>query len=496
MTRISSPRSLLAIRQLTMTLCVSGFIFILNSAYAQQDARAVPPPPLHADASAPAVPPTPPVPAIADSAVAPIDGPRCSDALSDALRANPASMPCWANIRTVDRWNTTDIPDGGGLRGSSSFRLPSSRRSNASFVLGSVAGTFLSQHSAPHGYGGLAAVSALMGSRRWQFELEDGGSEGELLYRGNNTAVGLNRAALRFSGETTPRFLWQASATNTYGTDAYRLLAPLDYRIVGNTEGPVAETVAYGLHAGRVTDEQEDVKLRYEHSRRTNWDFVAGHTLQSYSDDGVTVQTLQGRIEVLHALTPYTALGVFATAGHKGAVIRPNGYGSCLLSGGGLRSLTNWSNRAKLNISGGLSGATSACGRSLQLTGDAAFSIRAGQRSWVFLTLDRGFSGGVLEQAPFLSSATTGIRHTFASGVALGVSGAGVLGNNPTTKHQYAATFGEFAVSYHIGPHLTQETTVRRFEADTVGPPQAAIGRSTLTFILWVNPRSAHTEPE
>ncbi len=478
-----------------LMLAVSGLVLMASAAHAQQDARAVSPPRPGGDSARSDASPRSNSSAVrpstsAEPAVVPAGQEPCSDALSNALHADPESMPCWANIRTVDRWNTTDIPDGGGLRGSTSFRLPADRHTRASMVLGSVGGTLLSENPAPHGYGGLAAFSALMGSRRWQFEVEDGGSMGDLNYKGTNSAVGLNRGALRFAGETTPRLLWQASAANTYGTDAYRLLAPLDYRQVGVAEAPVPETVAFGLHAGRVTDEQEDVKLRYEYSRRTNWDFVAGHTLENYADDGVMVQTVQGRVEMLHAITPSMAMGVFGTAGHQGAVLRPNGFGACLLSGGGLRALANWDNRAKLNVSGGVSGASAGCGRAVQVTGDAAFSMRVRERNAVFLTLDRGFSGGVYETAPFLSSATTGVRHAFASGLTLGVSGVGVLGDNPTTRHQYVATFGELAATYHIGSHLTQETTVRRYEADT----PAALGRTALTFILWVNPRSAHAE--
>ena len=479
------------IKNVQISFLALGFIAAGPWARSQQEARAAVPPPMKDLAGIRSDGSEGPSESAPNASLIVAGGEACNDALSNALHADPVAMPCWANIRTVDRWNTTDIPDGGGLRGSTNFKLPSSKRPRASFVFGPVAGTFLSHDPAPHGVGGLAAVSALMGNRRWQFEFEDGGSLGDLNFKGSNSRVGLNRAALRFSGETTPRFLWQASATNTYGTDAYRTMAPLDYRIIGNAESPVAETTAYGLHAGTLVDEQEDLKLRYEFSRRTNWDFVAGHTLQSYADDGVTVQTLQGRIEMLHAVTPSTAVGVYGTAGHQGPVARADGFGACLLSGGGLRSLSNWKNRATLNVSGGISGATYGCGRSVQVIGDAAFSMNIRRRSSLFLTLDRGFSGGVVEQAPFLSSATTGIRHTFPSGLAISVSGAGVLGSNPITRHQYAATFGEFAANYRIGSHLTQETTIRRFQADT---PGGSNGRSVLTFVLWVNPRPAHKE--
>ena len=36
----------------------------------------------------------------------------------------------------------------------------------------------------------------------------------------------------------------------------------------------MSETVAYGLHAGNLVDEQEDFKVRTRNRARSNWDFA------------------------------------------------------------------------------------------------------------------------------------------------------------------------------------------------------------------------------
>ncbi|HEY0758393.1 MAG TPA: hypothetical protein VGD59_03955 [Acidisarcina sp.] len=408
----------------------------------------------------------------------PIMADDCGDALSEALRSDGSAMPCWSNIRTVDRWNTTQIPDAGGIKGATRFSLPREKPSAVSFVLGSVDGTDVDSNTSHRGYGGVMTFVGLLDHRRWQLQFEDAGSLADFRVAGDNNLAGLNRTAIRGVGELTPRLVWQASATNTYATDALRLFAPLDYRAVGNAEAPVADTVAYGLHAGRVTDEQEDFKFRYEASRRTNWDFAVGHTLQDYSDDGVMVQTVRGRIEFLRALTPNTAFGVYGNAE------RQDGPSPCSFSGAGLRSLSSWGTRVTLSISGGLSGADASCGSRIEGTGDVAFSVRAGQRSWIYVSADRSLSDGIVEQTAFLNSGIVGLRHTFRKLVDFNISGAGILGTAVATDKKLTGTFSTMSLSYPLGRYFIQETSVRHFQ---VNPTPGHDDKTLLTFTLWFN---------
>ena len=99
--------------------------------------------------------------------------------------------------------------------------------------------------------------------------------------------VGLNLSAVRTTGEITPRLTWQGSATNTYGTDAARQVAPIDYRMIGEADAPAPDTPAYGLHGGLMTEGEEGVKLRYEVSRRSAWDFSGSDNYTKYNADAL-----------------------------------------------------------------------------------------------------------------------------------------------------------------------------------------------------------------
>jgi hypothetical protein len=81
-------------------------------------------------------------------------------------------------------------------------------------------------------------------------------------------------------------------------------------------EAPATDTVTFGLHSGNMTHEQKDGSLRYESWRRTNWDISAAHTLQYFSDDGVTVQAVGGRAAYVHSVSRNVAFGVYGNGAH------------------------------------------------------------------------------------------------------------------------------------------------------------------------------------
>lgn len=417
----------------------------------------------------------------------PIVSPECGDALSAALSVNGSTdLPCWANIRAVERWNAADIPDGGGLRGSDSLHLPRDASSQFSLAAGGIGGTQFYRSDTLNVYGGLLGASAFLDRERWQLSIEDAGALTSAEASGGSSGfAGLNRGAIRIGVQPTERLTWQASAANSFGNDALRLVAPLDERRVGSgaasTELPVADSVVYGLHVGNVVDEQEDTRVRYEQTRRSNWEFAAGHTLQHYADTGTTVQTVRGRAEFLHAWNDHAALGLF------GHTERQNGPAGCSLTGGGIRSVSTWDDRASLNLSGAVSASDVTCGKSVTFTGDAAFSMRAGDRNWISFTANRGLSDGVIERVAVLNTAVFGVRHSFHSLVDLRLSAAGVMGNDVFTKQTYTGTFATATMSYPIGTHLNGETSLRHIE---MTPAPGGANRTVFVTSIWYSPRS------
>ena len=336
----------------------------------------------------------------------------------------------------------------------------------------------LNQANDASAYAGAAALSGYVQRRRWELMYEDGGALANFQLDGSHL-VGLNRAALRANGQLSARWLWQGSATNAYGNDTLRLFAPLDYRTVGNSEAPVTDTVAYGLHTGNIVDEQEDFKLRTAESRRSNWDFSAAHTLRYYSDDGVNVQTVRGRAEYIHATSRNTAIGFLAGGAHQ------TGPSDCTLGGAGLLGLMQWGTRATLSVNGSANGASSSCGKSIQFTGDASLYLRAGNHDDLYLTGNRDLSDGVVENLALLDSAGAGIRHQFTRNTSLRLSGAAIYGSDPKTRIDYNGAFGEAAVTYPLGKWFLQETAYRHYQVSKI---PGGDNRDVVTFTLWWSP--------
>ncbi|AXC11807.1 hypothetical protein ACPOL_2485 [Acidisarcina polymorpha] len=352
-------------------------------------------------------------------------------------------------------------------------------RNHFTFAVGGVGGLLFNQPNDANAYAGAGALSGYIQRRRWELMYEDGGALGNFQLNGSNL-VGLNRAALRANGQLNARWLWQGSATNAYGNDTLRVFAPLDYRTVGNTEAPVTDTVAYGLHSGNIVDQQEDFKLRTAESRRSSWDFSAAHTLRYYSDDGVDVQTVRGRADYLHATSRNVAVGFEAGGAHQ------TGPTPCTLGGAGMLGLFQWGSRASLSVNGTANGASSECGKSVQFTGDASLYIRAGNRDDVYLTGNRDLSDGVVENLALLDSAGAGIRHQFTRNTSLRFSGAAIYGTDPKTKIGYNGTFGEAAISYPLGKGFLQETAYRHYQVSRI---PGGDNRDVVTFTLWWSPK-------
>lgn len=404
----------------------------------------------------------------------------CGDILSAALQQDGSETPCWADIRTVDHWNTMNLANGPTVKGGPGF-LPAQNEAPAafSFAIGGLGGLLYSRSVDSSAYAGAGALSGFVQRHRWELMYEDGGAVANYQLDGSNL-VGLNRAALRANGQLSTRWLWQGSATNAYGNDTLRLFAPLDYRTVGNTEAPVAETVAYGLHAGNLVDQQEDFKVRSAESRRSNWDFAVAHTFRHYADDGVDVQTVRGRGQYIYATSRSSALGFTLGAAHQ------TGPSECTLGGAGLLGLMQWGSRVSLNLSGNANGASSTCGKSVQFTGDASLYIRASSHDDLYLTGNRDLSGGIVENLALLDSAGAGIRHQFTRNTSLRLSGAAIYGTDPRTNVAYNGDFAEAAVIYPLGAGFLQETSYRHYQVSKI---PGGDNRNLVTFTLWWSPR-------
>jgi hypothetical protein len=402
----------------------------------------------------------------------------CGDALSVALQQGTPEFPCWANIRTVDRWNSASIGYGVSPSRDRTTRSPQDLPSSFTFTAGGLNAFSLPGDGEGKAYGGLAAMSGLLEQRRWQLMAEDAGGAADFQLSGGHF-VGLNLAAVRTTGEISPRLTWQGSATNIYGTDAARQVTPVDYRMIGEADAPAPDTPAYGLHAGLMTEGEEGVKLRYEASRRSAWDLSASDTYTKYNADAFLVHTARGRVEYLHSVAGGTALGFYGNAEHQTQSL------DCTLGGAGVRLLSSWATRASLNLSGGIAGAGASCGKRAQLIGNAAVYTRLTSRTDLYLTANRDLGDGVLEHAIFLSTGGAGVRHSFSHSIDVHASLNELYGTDPVTKQTYHGSFVDGSFHYRLGLGFSQEMELRRYSFS--GLPSEA-GRTVGVFTLWWSP--------
>jgi hypothetical protein len=402
----------------------------------------------------------------------------CGDSLSVALQHGTPEFPCWANIRTVDRWNAAAIGYGISPMGYRKTVSPQQVPSSFHFTTGGLSAFSLPGDGQGKAYGGLAAVSGLLERRRWQVMFEDAGGGADFQFGGAHF-VGLNLSAVRATGEVTPRLTWQGSATNTYGTDASRQVVPLDYRMIGQEDAPAPDVPAYGLHGGLMTEGEEEIKLRYENSRNSAWDFSASDNYTKYNADRFLVHTERGRLEYLHTIANKTSLGVYGNGARQDSSL------ACSLGGGGLRLLTTSGVHSSINLSGGIAGAGSSCGKRIQFVGQAAYYAQLSRQTDFYVTARRDLGDGVLEQTVFLNSGGLGLRHLFHHGIDTHVSLNELYGSDPITRQTYHGSFVDGSLHYRLPGGFSNELELRRFSFS--GLPEEA-GRTVGVFTLWWTP--------
>lgn len=415
------------------------------------------------------------------------NGPQhtCDDGVSASLQQDAPNLPCWANIRTVDHWNSMFIPEGVSFHDSDNGLIPADVPSSFAYTAGGLTSYVFPDAPQAKVYAGLGAAAALIEKHRWQLMLEDAGGAGDYHLAGPHFA-GLNRVAARATGELNERWTWQGNATNTYGSDSLRTFAPLDYRMIGQSEAPAADTVAYGLHAGNVLNQEEGAKLRYADTERSHWDFLAGDTYRQYSDDGFSVQTVRARAEYLHALTRETAVGAYGEADHQTNLL------DCSVGGGGARLLKDWHSRASLNVSAGIYGAGASCGRQVQFQGVAALYVSLNPRTDVYLSANRGLGDGAVERAVFLDTASAGLRHTFRQQITARLTGTALYGVDPRTNGSIHGSFAEVSLRYPLPGGFSQETAIRHYSVSGFAAPP---DRTLAVLTLWWSPQKHHSAP-
>ena len=109
----------------------------------------------------------------------------CADSLSAALRQGTPEFPCWAVIRTIERWNKAAIVSGLQPGSDSNVILPKYGPSTFNFTMAGLSGFSFPDASPGKAYGGVGAAAGLLERRRWRLMAEDGGGLADFQLNGS-----------------------------------------------------------------------------------------------------------------------------------------------------------------------------------------------------------------------------------------------------------------------------------------------------------------------
>jgi len=190
----------------------------------------------------------------------------------------------------------------------------------------------------------------------------------------------------------------------------------------------------------------------------------------------------------VHSVSRSAAFGVYGNGAHQTGTL------DCSLGGAGLQGVLQWGDHGSLNVSGGISGASAACGKSAQFLGEAALYAPLKPHTDFYLTASRALSAGIVEQTALLNTFGAGVKYAFTPSSSIRLTGAALYGLDPRTNRSYQGSFSEVAVAYRLGPWFYQDIAVRHFEVHggaALGlPPSAQVSdsQSLVAVTFWWSP--------
>lgn len=122
----------------------------------------------------------------------------------------------------------------------------------------------------------------------------------------DSTAVSLFRMS-------SPRKSFSFDETNVFGNDALRILP-----IAGSAN---AEQASYGIHSGRVIDNQATLRLIQQSTANRWWAISVRNNFRDFIDEASLVNTIHSRAEIQHETSGRDGIGLFEeTSVETGAV--------------------------------------------------------------------------------------------------------------------------------------------------------------------------------
>ena len=219
----------------------------------------------------------------------------------------PVSHPASQDAGGCPSFNSS-IPSAASERCTGSQRSGNLLDDGKHFLLslGSLGGhdsAFNARPNLPASFEGGMVYAGLMSLKQNSFSLFEnttswvnyGAAQGILEY--------VNSTSLSMTHMHSPRTTFSFAANNVFGNDAIRILP-----FTGNDN---VEQASYGIHPGRVIDDQATARLSRQSTETRWWAITVRNNFRDFIDDASRVNTLHARAEVQYQPSPRAGIGVF-----------------------------------------------------------------------------------------------------------------------------------------------------------------------------------------
>ena len=225
--------------------------------------------------------------------------------------------------------------------------------------------------------------------------------------------------ALSAAGSFSPSVATVLDVANTYGNDAIRVIAPLDY--VDGTE-----LGSYGIHSGKVLDNQIASRVIVQSTSTRQWTITARNNFRKFFDSTLWSDTAHGGAALRFQSSERTTWGLYEDTSHE------SGATDCTTEGGGLLYQHKLSRVASVDASAGPAFGSKGC--FITVTGNfyGALSLQPREPTILYVTASRKLNESSFTGAVFENSVMAGVIHKIDLHTLLKLQGAWVQGRMPS----------------------------------------------------------------
>jgi hypothetical protein len=225
--------------------------------------------------------------------------------------------------------------------------------------------------------------------------------------------------ALSAAGSFSPSVATVLDVANTYGNDAIRIIAPQDY-----VDG--SELGSYGIHSGRVLDNQIASRVIVQATSTRQWTISARNNFRKFFDSTQWSNTVHGGAALRLQPSERTTWGFYEDTSNE------SGATDCTTEGGGLLYQHKLSRVVSIDASAGPAFGTKGCFITATGTFYGALSLQPWEPTILYVTASRKLNESSFTGAVFENAVMAGVIHKLNLQTLMKVQGAWVQGRMPS----------------------------------------------------------------